>query len=91
MGPVSGAVLYVVIWFLCFFVALPMRVRTQGDAGEVVPGTHAGAPQVHHLKKKAKIVTLVAFVIWGIIAWIILSGRITVRDLEWLRQIGPQR
>ena len=45
MGPVSGLVLYAVIWTLCFLVALPIRVQTQGDLDDVVPGTHAGAPE----------------------------------------------
>lgn len=89
MGPTSAIVLYVVIWFLCFFVALPIRVRTQGDEGNVVPGTHAGAPEVHHLRKKALIVTLVALVLWAIIAGIIVSGWISVRDLDFFRRMGP--
>lgn len=89
MGPTSAIVLYVVIWFLCFFVALPIRVKTQGDEGSIVPGTHAGAPEVHHLKKKAIIVSVVALVLWAIIATIILSGWITVRDLDVFRRMGP--
>ncbi|WP_109466618.1 DUF1467 family protein [Albibacillus kandeliae] len=88
MGVVSGIVLYVIIWFLTFFVALPIRVETQGDKGSVVPGTHAGAPENHHLKKKALITTGVALVIWGIIATVILSEWITVRDLDWFHQMG---
>ncbi|GHF40877.1 DUF1467 family protein [Seohaeicola zhoushanensis] len=85
MGPVSGIVLYVIIWFLCFFVALPMRLRTQGDSGSVVPGTHSGAPEVHHLKRKAIIVSVVALVIWAIVATIILSGWITMDDIDVFR------
>lgn len=85
MGPVSGIVLYVVIWSMVFFVALPIRVQTQGDLKDVVPGTHAGAPEHHHLKKKALWTTLVAFVIWGIAAYFILNEVITVDDIErWL-------
>ena len=49
MGIVSGLVLFAVIWSMTFLIALPIRVQTQGDAGEVVPGTHAGAPEQHHL------------------------------------------
>lgn len=85
MGIASGIVLYLVIWFLTFFVALPIRLRTQGDEGEVVPGTHESAPQVHHLKRKAVITTIVAAVLWAAIAWVIVSGWITVDDLDWTR------
>lgn len=85
MGPVSGIVLYVVIWSMVFFVALPIRVQTQGDLKDVVPGTHAGAPQHHHLKKKALWTTLVAALIWAVAAYFILYEVITVEDIErWL-------
>jgi len=67
---------------MTFLIVLPFRVQTQGDAGKVVPGTHAGAPEQHHLKKKALITTGVAAVIWAILAWIILTDVITVRDLN---------
>ena len=82
MGVVSGLVLFAVIWFMTFFIALPIRVQTQGDLKDVVPGTHAGAPEHHHLKKKAMWTTLAALVLWGIIAGIILSERISVDDIE---------
>ncbi|MEM6305381.1 MAG: DUF1467 family protein [Pseudomonadota bacterium] len=89
MGPVSGLVLYAVIWSLCFFIALPIRVKTQGDLGEIVPGTHAGAPEHHHLKKKALWTTLAAAIIWAGVAATILNEWITVADVE--RVIRPDR
>jgi predicted secreted protein len=82
MAVTSAIVLYVVIWFMTFLIALPIRVKTQGDLGDVVPGTHAGAPVEHHLKKKMWIVTGVAFVLWVIVSGIILSGWISVDDIE---------
>ena len=85
MGIVSGLVLFAVIWSMTFMVALPIRVQTQGDAGEVVPGTHASSPEVHNLKRKAIITSGVALVIWAILATIILGGFITVRDIDsWM-------
>ncbi|NCV49796.1 MAG: DUF1467 family protein, partial [Rhodobacterales bacterium] len=44
MGITSALVLFAVIWFLVFLVVIPIRLETQGDVGEVEPGTHAGAP-----------------------------------------------
>jgi predicted secreted protein len=88
MGPVSGIVLYAVIWFLTFLVAIPIRLQTQGDVGKVTHGTHAGAPEVHNLKKKALITTAVAAVIWAIVAGIILSGAVTVRDIDIFNRMG---
>lgn len=44
MGITSALVLFAVVWFMTFFVVLPLRLTTQGEAGEVVPGTHKSAP-----------------------------------------------
>lgn len=88
MGPTSAIVLFAVIWFMVFFVVLPIRVETQGDRGEVVPGTHAGSPEVHHLKKKAWITTGIAVVLWAVIAGIILSGVITLEDIDWFNRLN---
>lgn len=86
MGPVSGLVLFAVIWSMVFLIALPIRVQTQGDLNEIVPGTHAGSPEHHHLKKKAQWTTAISLVIWAITATIILSGWISVDDVEgWFR------
>jgi predicted secreted protein len=82
MGIMSGAVLFAVIWWMTFFVLLPVRVKTQGDLGQVEPGTHAGAPQVHHLKRKAWITTAIAAVLWLIIAPIIIMGWLPVSEMD---------
>lgn len=81
MAITSAIVLYVVIWFMTFLIALPIRVKTQGDLGNIVPGTHAGAPEEHHLKKKAWISTWIALAVWAIACGIILSGWISVDDI----------
>lgn len=83
MGPVSAIVLFAVIWFLVLFVTLPVHLRTQGDVGDVVPGTQPGAPVNFNLRRTALIVTLIAIVVWAVIAGIILSGVISVRDIDW--------
>lgn len=83
MGPVSGIVLFVIIWAMTFLVLLPVRVQTQGDLKDIVPGTHAGAPEHHHLRKKALWTTLIAIAIWAVVAYIILAGVITIEDLEY--------
>ncbi|WP_375690351.1 DUF1467 family protein [Pseudooceanicola sp. LIPI14-2-Ac024] len=89
MGPTSALVLFAVIWFMVLLIIAPMRVRTQGDEGEIVPGTHAGAPEHHHLKKKMWITTGVSVVLWLIIAGIILSGWISVQDIDFFGRMGP--
>ncbi|MBE1284236.1 MAG: DUF1467 family protein [Rhodobacteraceae bacterium] len=89
MSITSGLVLFSVIWFLTFLVVIPIRLQTQGDLGKIEPGTHAGAPEHHNLKKKAWITTGITAVLWVIIAGIILSGLITVRDFDWMGRLPP--
>ena len=89
MSITSAIVLYAVLWFMTFLIVIPIRLQTQGDVGEVVPGTHAGAPEHHNLKTKAKITTVAAAVMWGILYWIITTGVITVRDFDWFNRMGP--
>ena len=90
MGITSAFVLFAVIWTLVFLIALPIRVQTQGDLGEIVPGTHAGAPEVHNIGKKARITTVISLVLWAIISGIILSGVISVRDIDWFNRMGAE-
>ena len=66
MSITSAIVLYAVIWFMVFLVAIPIRLKTQGDLGEVIPGTHAGAPEIHQLKKKAWITTGISALLWAV-------------------------
>ncbi|WP_170758443.1 DUF1467 family protein [Ruegeria lacuscaerulensis] len=86
----AALVLFAVIWFMTLLVVLPIRIKTQGDLGDIVPGTHAGAPEVHHMKKKIWITTGISVVLWAIIAGIIISGVISVRDFDWLNQLEPR-
>ena len=89
MSITSAIVLFAVLWFLCFLIIIPLRLQTQGDVNKIVPGTHAGAPEHHGLKKKAWITTGIAAVLWCIIAGIIFSGLITVRDIDMFNRMGP--
>ena len=89
MSITSAIVLFAIIWFMIFFIAIPVRVETQGDRGEVVPGTHSSSPEVHGLKKKAWISTWVTFIIWIIVCGIILSGFLTIRDIDFFNRMEP--
>lgn len=89
MGITSAIVLFAVVWFMVFFVVLPLRMVSQGEDGEIVPGTHASAPANAQIGRKAKITTFWAFGIWVILAGIIWSGTITVRDIDWYDRMSP--
>ena len=88
MGPVSALVLFAIVWFMVFFVVLPLRMVSQGEAGDVVPGTHQSAPADAQIGRKAKITTLWAIGIWAVIAGVIWSEVITVRDIDWFNRMS---
>ena len=87
MSITAAFVLFAVVWFMLFLMILPLRLKTQGENGSIVPGTHASAPENPDIKRKAKITTMIAFVVWAVLAGIILSGMITVRDFDWMNQL----
>lgn len=85
----AALVLFAVIWFMVFFVVLPLRLVTQGEAGDVVPGTHRSAPADAQIGRKARITTLWASLLFIIIAGIIVSGVVSVRDIDWFDRMDP--
>ncbi len=86
----AAIVLFAVTWFMVFFVVLPLNLTTQGDAGRVEPGTPAAAPAGFVVARKARLTTMIAIVIWAAICAVILSGVISVRDLDFFGRMGPK-
>ena len=82
MGPTSALVLFAVIWFMTLLCVAPVKLKTQQDLGKVTPGTQSGSPEVHHLKAKLWITTGISIVLFAIIGGIIVSGWITIEDLD---------
>ena len=88
---ITGAlVLLTVIWFMTMFIVLPITLRTQAEEGEVVPGTHAGAPSNFRLGRTMLITTAVAVPLWIVISAIILSGVVTIDMLDWNNHLGER-
>ncbi|MBB3712420.1 putative secreted protein [Limimaricola variabilis] len=85
----AAFVLFAVTWFMVFFVVLPLRLVTQGDAGETLPGTHASAPADFRLGRKVKITTMWAVPIWAALSAFILWGGVTVRDIDVFGRMAP--
>ena len=66
--PVSMAfVVYFTIWWIVLFAVLPWGVRSQEEAGEIVPGSEAGAPAAPRLLLKALWTTLISAVVFGFV------------------------
>ena len=79
---ITGAiVLFAVFWFLALYMILPLFVRSQEEAGEVEPGTSAGAPDQPMMKKKLIWTTVAAIVMWIIAYAIIEADIISVADI----------
>ena len=80
----GGIVLFAVFWFLALYMTLPLFVRSQEEAGEVEPGTSAGAPDQPLMKKKLIWATIAASILWIIAFAIIESGVISIEDISFL-------
>ena len=89
MSITAAVVLFAVCWFMVFFIVLPLRLTTQGEAGEVVPGTPAGAPAGFVVKRKAWITTIAAVLVWAVLYVVITQGWITVRDFDVMGRLPP--
>ena len=90
MGWFSGLVLLAVVWFMTLFVVLRLRLKTQGDTGNVVPGTPSSAPDELQIKRKFLITSIVAVPIWGVLVALILSGKITVESFDLFTRFGGE-
>ncbi|NKB57061.1 MAG: DUF1467 family protein [Alphaproteobacteria bacterium] len=77
MGPVSGVVTYVVLWWLVFFMVLPWGVSR---AENPEPGHEVGAPDKPRLWLKVGVTTLVSAVLLAIVWAVIDAGWITFRE-----------
>lgn len=78
----AAIVLYAILWFFCLFVALPMKIRSQDEVGDVVPGTPASAPDEPMLRKKFFWVTVATTILWAALCGIIVSGWLSIEMFD---------
>jgi predicted secreted protein len=72
MGLALGLALFFMVWWLTLFAVLPFRVRTQAEAGEVVPGTPESAPAGFPMRTIFLINTVVASIVFGFV-WLAME------------------
>jgi len=77
--------IYFIIWWVVLFAVLPWGVRSQHESGEVAPGTEPGAPAVHRIWRKLLWTTVIAGVIYGVLAALYQTGLI---PFEFLKRIS---
>ena len=77
----SSIVVFVILWWLVFFISLPIGVHPPHEVGEdVEPGNEAGAPVRPHLLIKVAASTGIAAALWGLAYWVISAGLISFRN-----------
>ena len=64
---------FFIIWWTVLFAVLPFGVRTQSEAGEIVPGTPESARDKPQLVKVFVITTVVSVAVFALVRWIYLS------------------
>ena len=80
---ITGAiVLFAVIWFMGLLIALPLGLRTHGDEGTAEEGSPASSPVNPQVRRKMKWVTLITLVLWAPLVALIMSGWISISDLD---------
>lgn len=76
----SAALVFVVIWWLVFFMSLPIGARSYHEAGEEVEtGNVSSAPMRPRIWLKAGISTLIAIVLTIGVYFLIDSGALSFR------------
>ena len=76
----SAILVYVIVWWLVFFMSLPIGARSYYEAGEdVESGNVESAPMRPRLWLKAGISTVIAAVLTVIIYFLIDSGALSFR------------
>jgi predicted secreted protein len=80
----SALAVYFIIWWVTLFCVLPFGIRSQKEAGDVVPGSDPGAPTAARLGRVALINTVVAFVVFALF-WALYV--MNVFDLQAIRDL----
>ena len=65
-------VIYIVIWWILFFISLPLGVKRSKN---LFPGHDSGAPEKTHLWKKFVIVSIITLIFTYIVV-LLLQGNI---------------
>jgi len=74
----TGTMVFIILWWLVWFCALPIGVRPADVPEE---GHEPGAPVKPYLWWKAAGTTAVAAALFGVVYWLVASDYISFRDL----------
>lgn len=77
----AAVAIYFVVWWITLFAVLPFGVRTQAEAGDVVPGAPASAPEKTSIPRIVVRNTIVASTVFAIIYWVIVYSGLSIMDV----------
>lgn len=77
MTLVSGIVVQQILWWLVFFVVLPIGIQVDDKPQR---GFATSAPREFNLRRKLVITTVISTVLWGVVYIVMINGWIDLRD-----------
>ena len=75
------AAIYFIVWWIVLFAVLPWGVRSQHEAGEIVPGSDPGAPAIPRLGLKIIWTTIVSGVLMAAVYAVFATKLLNIDDL----------
>jgi predicted secreted protein len=76
----SAVLVFVIVWWLVFFMSLPVGARSYHEAGEEVEvGNVPSAPMKPRLWTKAGVSTVIAAILTVVVYFLIDSGAVSFR------------
>ena len=79
MGLFTGAMVYIVTWWICLFIVLPIGI--QDEEGQKDAGHQGGAPKTPNLKKKALYTTILSLIVWLVFFCLVSLNIIDFREI----------
>ncbi len=75
MDPILGLAVYIILWWLAFFLMLPIGARSLHEAGEAAEkGVERGAPRLPNLGRKALYAAGVAAILWALALFVVIPN-----------------
>jgi predicted secreted protein len=82
MNPISAFAIFFIIWWVALFAVLPIGLKTQGEAGAVVPGTHESAPARPRFGFIFGLTTLITILVFSGFYWFAITKGLRFDDLS---------
>jgi len=85
----AAIAIYGVIWWTVLFAVLPFGIKQQAE-GDIVPGTERGAPLAPQMWRKVLITSIVAAVVWAVVAWIVVAKPFSFEDIPFMPKLDSR-